>query len=66
MVVHQLCPIIIAEANVLSASLITCVKDVTHLRHRENGDADLELVHLLERLFRGLWTTASADSNARA
>src|SRR5215831_19080153 len=65
MVVHQLCAVIVADANVLSAGLVTCIEDVAHLRHRKNGDADAELVHLLERLFRRPWTTASAPSSAR-
>ena len=48
---HQLGPVIVAGAHRRAALGRIVVEHVAHLRHGQNGDGDVELVHLFESDF---------------
>ena len=48
---HHLGAVVVAGAHGRAALFGVVVENVAHLRHGQHGDGDVELVHLLQRLF---------------
>ena len=61
---HQLGPVVVAGTHGGAALLRVVVQNVAHLRHRQDRDGDIELIHLLERRVRRPWATASRAASS--
>src|SRR5262249_20887490 len=62
---HEFCAVIVPGSDSGPSFLRCVVEDITHLRHRKDGVADADFVHLLQRILRIQWASMAYIPYAR-